>query len=201
MGFRDTWLNHAGCVSWHSEVVLHAFEKESPIAPVNMLDIGVGNGGSMEVWRLCLPVGSTVTGIDIDPLCGNLGLPVFIGDVLDEVWLRDILRGCWFDLIIDSTGVMSVFPWVFLRAGGRLILEGYDVDLVSRLVADVASNRDSWLPTEEILRVSVYPHVVVIEKRFPHVVPYVDVMTGNFADVTSEVELMRQGIKRVIVDS
>jgi len=200
VGYRDTWLNHAGCVSYHSEVVLHAFDREMPTLPASLLDIGVGNGGSMEVWIDVLPVGSIVTGIDIDPACANLGLPVHIGDVTDEGWLRETLRGQWFDVIVDSTATMSALPWVFLRPGGRLILEGYDIELVSRLVTDVAADQDSWLPTEEIMRVTVYPKVVVIEKRHPRVVPYVDVMVGNFADVTSEDSLIRQGIKRVIVN-
>jgi hypothetical protein len=200
VGYRDTWLNHAGCVSYHSEVVLHAFDREMPTLPANLLDIGVGNGGSMEVWLEVLAEGSTVTGIDIDPACADLGLPVFVGDVTDGVWLKETLRDQWFDVIVDSTATMSAVPWVFLRPGGRLILEGYDIDLVSRLVTDVAADQDSWLPTEEIMRVTVYPKVVVIEKRHPRVVPYVDVMVGNFADVTSEDSLIRQGIKRVIVN-
>lgn len=166
----------------------------------SLLDIGVGNGGSMEVWIDVLPVGSIVTGIDIDPACADLGLPVHIGDVTDEVWLRETLRGEWFDVIVDSTSTMNALPWVFLRPGGRLILEGYDVELVSRLVTDVASDQDSWLPTEEIMRVTVYPKVTVIEKRHPRVVPYVDVMVGNFADVTGEKVLIEQGVKRVIVN-
>lgn len=199
MGYRDSWLNHAGCVSWHSEVVLHAFDREMPAMPANLLDIGVGNGGSMEVWIDVLPVGSIVTGIDVDPACANLGLPVHIGDVTDEAWLRETLNGKWFDVIVDSTSMMSAFPWVFLRPGGRLILEGYDPKLLCRLVADVAADQDSWLPSEEIMRVTVYPHVAVIEKRHPRVVPYVDVMVGNFAEVESEEFLIRQGIKRVIV--
>jgi hypothetical protein len=200
MGYRDTWLNHAGAVSWHSEVVLHAFDRELPSNPVNLLDVGVANGGSMEVWSEILPEGSTVTGIDVDPACADLGLPVLIGDVTDEVWLRDALRGQWFDLIIDSTQTMSPVPWVFLRPGGRLILEGYDHDVVTGLVADVAADKDSWLPTEEIMRVTVYPKVCIVEKRHPRVIPYVDVMVGNFADVTGEDSLIREGVKRVIVN-
>jgi hypothetical protein len=200
VGYRDSWLNHAGCVSYHSEVVLHAFDRELPTMAANLLDIGVGNGGSMEVWTDVLPVGSIVVGIDINPACAGLGLPVHIGDVTDEGWLRETLRGQWFDVIVDSSETMSALPWVFLRPGGRLILEGYDIDLVSRLVTDVASDQDSWLPTEEIMRVTVYPKVVVIEKRHPRVVPYVDVMVGNFADVTGEEVLRSQGVKRVIVN-
>jgi len=199
MGYRDSWLRHAGAVSYHSEVVLHAFDREFPINPVHLLDIGVGNGGSLEVWQEVLPEGSTVTGIDWNPLCENLGLPVLIGDVTDESWFRDVLRGRWFDLVIDSTHTMTNIPWAFIRPGGRLILEGYDVDLVSGLVSDLASDKDSWLPTEEIMRVTVYPKVVVIEKRNPRVIPYVDVMVGNFADVTGEESLINSGVKRVIV--
>jgi hypothetical protein len=67
-------------------------------------------------------------------------------------------------------------------------------------VADVAADQDSWLPTEEIMRVTVYPRVTVVEKRHPRVVPYVDVMVGNFADVTGEEFLIGQGVKRVIVN-
>lgn len=200
MGYRDSWLSHAGAVSWHSEVVLHAFDREFPLKPVDVLDIGVANGGSLEVWQSVLPEGSTVTGIDIDPACGDLDLPVLVGDVTDEVWLRDALRGRWFDLIIDSTGTMSATPWVFLRPGGRLILEGYKNALVSDLVEDVAADQDSWLPTEEIMRMTVYPNVCVVEKRHPRVIPYIDVMVGNFADVTGEEVLIQQGIKRVIVN-
>jgi hypothetical protein len=59
----------------------------------------------MEVWRDVLPEGSTVTGIDIDPACGDLGLPVHVGDVTDEVWLRNVLRGCWFYFIMVVNGV------------------------------------------------------------------------------------------------
>jgi hypothetical protein len=40
----------------------------------------------------------------------------------------------------------------------------------------------------------------VIEKRYPRVIPYIDIAVGNFADVTGEEELMRQGVKRVLVD-
>ena len=44
-------MRHAGSVSRHSEVVLHAYDREIPIRPMRMLLIGVENGGSLEVWR------------------------------------------------------------------------------------------------------------------------------------------------------
>ena len=200
MGYRDQWLKHPGGVSHHCEVVLHAFDREMPTAPVTMLDVGVENGGSLEVWRDVLPEGSEVLGLDIDPRCADLGLPVVIADVLDQGSVAGALRGRWFDLIVDSTGTMSSWTWPYLRAGGRMIFEDYDKESLMDLVADVADGRSSWLPVEEIMRVTVFPHVAVVEKRNPRVIPYIRVMVGNFAEVTSEESLREQGIKRILVD-
>lgn len=200
MGYRDQWLKHPGGVSHHCEVVLHAFDREMPTGPISLLDVGVENGGSLEVWRDVLPEGSEVLGLDIDPRCADLGLPVVIADVLDQGSVAGALRGRWFDLIVDSTGVMSSWTWPYLRAGGRMIFEDYDKDSLMDLVADVADGRSSWLPVEEIMRVTVFPHVAVVEKRNPRVIPYIRVMVGNFAEVTSEESLREQGIKRILVD-
>lgn len=200
MGYRDTWLTHAGAVSRHSEVVLHAFDRESPTEPVRMLDVGVENGGSLEVWKACLPEGSTVLGMDSDARCADLGLDVVICDVTDGEAVKGALRGRWFDLIVDSTGAMSPWTWAFLRPGGRLILEDYERLDLMRLVDAVAADGESWLPVEEIMRVTVFPRVAVVEKRYPRVIPYVDVMVGNFADVVPEGDLTGSGVRRVLVD-
>lgn len=200
MGYRDRWLNHAGAVSRHYEVALHAFERETPIEPVRLLDVGVENGGSLEVWQEILPEGSTVLGIDNDPRCLELGLPVLACDVTDRDQVKDALQGEWFDLIVDSTGTMTPWTWAFLRPGGRMILEGYDTDSVQDLVRCVAEDETSWLPIEEVMRVTVFPRVAVVEKRKPRVIPYIEIMVGNFADVTGEKYLIDSGIKRVLVE-
>ena len=199
MGYRAAWLNHASLVSRHFEVIFHAFDRELPNRPIKVLDVGVENGGSIEVWQSVLPEGSEIVGLDVRPECANLGLPVVTCDVLDELQVREVLRGRWFDVIVDSTGVMSPWPWVFLRAGGKLILERYDTDVIAGLVRGVANDSDGWLPIEEVMRVSVYPHVVVVEKRNPRVLPYVEAMVGNFAEVVEEAELISAGVRRVII--
>lgn len=187
-------------MSRHSEVVLHAFDRETPTGPVSVLEVGVENGGSLEVWQEVLPEGSSVLGLDIDPRCADLGLPVVIGDVRDQGSVAAALRGRWFDLIVDSSGTMSPWTWPYLRSGGRLILEDYDTTTLLDLVADVADDRPSWLPVEEIMRVTVFPHVAVVEKRNPRVIPYIRVMVGNFGDVVDERTLAEQGVKRILVD-
>ena len=200
VGYRDQWLRHAGLMSHHSEVVLHAFDREMPTGPISVLEVGVENGGSLEVWKEILPDGSDVLGLDIDPRCASIGLPVVTADVRDHGSVAGALRGRWFDLIVDSSGTMSPLTWPYLRSGGRLMFEDYDPDRLLDLVADVADDRPSWLPTEEIMRVTVFPHVAVVEKRNPRVIPYIRVMVGNFGDVIDEDTLAGRGIKRVLVD-
>lgn len=199
MGYRDAWLMHPNLGSRHYEVVIHAFDKNMPKEPVRVLEAGVENGGSLEVWKQVLPEGSEVIGLDIDPRCAELGLPVLVGDVLDEGWVRGELRGQWFDMIVDSTGTMTPFLWPFLTLGGRYFYEGYDTAKIMTLVEDVALDRDSWLPGEEIMRVEVFPHITVIEKRNPRVLPYLEITVGNFYDVVPEAELLAEGMKRVVV--
>ena len=200
VGYRDQWIKHPGGVSHHCEVVLHAFDREMPTAPIHMLDVGVENGGSLEVWREVLPEGSEVLGLDSNPRCAELPLPVVIADVTDQGSVAGALRGRWFDLIVDSTGTMSPWTWPYLRAGGRLIFEDYERQAILDLIGDVSDSSPSWLPVEEIMRVTVFPHVAVVEKRNPRVIPYIRVMVGNFAEVTSEQDLRDQGIKRILVD-
>lgn len=200
MGYRDTWMMHAGAVTRHSEVVLHAFDREAPTEPIRLLDVGVENGGSVEVWQQCLPEGSQVLGMDIDPRCADLGLPVVTCDVTDGTAVKAALRGRWFDMIVDSTGTSSPWTWAFLRPGGRLILEDYDPEAIRDQVSAVAEDGESWLPTEEIMRITVFPRITVVEKRYPRVIPYIDIMVGNFADVVPEEDLIAEGVKRVLVD-
>ena len=199
MEFRSRWLNHAGLMSRHLEIVLHAFDREIPSRPIRLLDAGIENGGSLEIWCEILPEGSEVLGIDNDPACAGLGLPVLIGDVTDRDWIGQALKGRWFDAIIDSTGTMTPHLWPYLVKGGRLLIEGSNPQMIADLAMDVMTDQESWLPSEEILRVAVYPGVASIEKSNPRVVPFLEVMAGNFADILSEDDLRAIGVRQVVV--
>jgi hypothetical protein len=199
MGYRDKWMNHAGCVAVHNEATMHAFDRTIPMRPMHMLLIGVGNGGVIEIWREALPEGSTVTALDSDPRAAELpGLDVISCDTQNRIAMRHALRGRWFDAIIDSTATMQPYAWPFLRPGGVHIYEGYNPEMVMMLIRDLALGDDSWLPIEEVMRVDVYQSCAVVEKRNPRVVPYLDVVTGNFADVVPESVYYAAGAKRVM---
>lgn len=195
MGYRSAWMSHAGAATRHVEVALHALDRETPDGELRVLVAGVENGGALEVWR---SLGADVLGLDRDPRCAALGLPVETCDVLDEPSVRGALRGLEFDLVVDSTRAASPWLWPYLRAGGRLVLEDLDPDIVGELAAAVARDEETWLPAEEIMRVSVYPRLAVVEKRNPRVMPYLDIASGNFADVVTEEELRARGVRWVV---
>jgi len=195
MGYRAEWMKHAGAMSRHVEVALHAIDRETPDGDLRVLVAGVENGGAVEVWQA---LGADVVGLDKDPRCGDLGLPVEVCDVLDEGSVRGALRGRVFDLIVDQTRAGSPWLWPFLRSGGRILFEDLPAGLVDELSSAVAGDVETWLPVEEIMRVSVFPRVTVVEKRNPRVVPYLDVMVGNFADITGERALIESGARWVV---
>lgn len=200
MGYRDSWLKHAGNITRHYEVMLHALEREVPEEPLKMLLVGVDNGGPAELWPRVLPEGSTVIAVDENPAAASLGLDIQIGDVRDRDWLLRLLGREAFDVIIDNTSDAGESVWPWLAPGGRLILEDPDPDDAAILTSDIAFDRPSWLPVDEIMRVTVFPHVLVVEKRNPRVMPYIEIMTGNFAEIVPEEELLADGVKRVLVD-
>jgi len=85
---RDVHVQHAGKVSdkWSAyfETYEEVFEpyQDQPLA---LLEIGVQNGGSLEVWSRYFPRATHLVGCDIDPLCGKLSfsdprIGVVVGD-------------------------------------------------------------------------------------------------------------------------
>ena len=102
--------------------------------PVRMLEIGVLNGGSLEVWKKSLPPGSEVHGLDIDPKCQALefsaGIHFHLGNATDDALMNRLFAGMEFDIILDDgshecTDVISTFLNLFakVRPGGIYIVE------------------------------------------------------------------------------
>ncbi|UBU64127.1 class I SAM-dependent methyltransferase (plasmid) [Acidithiobacillus ferrooxidans] len=75
-------------------------------SPVRLLEIGVQNGGFLQIWKKYLPVGSQIFGFDVDPKCASLRMPsgieIFIGDASDPATLEDRLGPLTFDIIVDD---------------------------------------------------------------------------------------------------
>ncbi len=104
--------------------------------PVDLLEIGVQNGGSLEVWSRYFPRARTLTGCDINPRCAGLQyadprVQVIVGNANEQATFQRIAaRSPAFDLIVDdgshrTNDVVSSFLTYFplLKPGGIYIAE------------------------------------------------------------------------------
>jgi len=100
-----------------------------------VLEIGVQNGGSIDMWLQYFGEGTKVVGIDVDPQCKELSyskdVEIVIGDQGDvNFWQKFLQTHTEFDIIIDDGGhtmqqqivtLEQVYP--FLNENGVFIIE------------------------------------------------------------------------------
>ncbi|RDI39588.1 methyltransferase family protein [Gluconacetobacter liquefaciens] len=122
---------------WEQYLAIYDAELRRFVAagkPLRLLEIGVQNGGSLQIWSRYLPPGSTITGIDIDPACAHLslgaGIRILNGDASDSAALERLLGDERFDIIVDdgshrSDHIIASFEACFprLAAGGIYVVE------------------------------------------------------------------------------
>jgi hypothetical protein len=102
--------------------------------PITLVEIGVGDGGSLEVWRRYLGSAARIVGIDCAPEAKRLedeGFEIIIGDQADPGFLaRHLARVGPIDILIDDGGhthvqqivtVASAVPHI--RDGGVIVVE------------------------------------------------------------------------------
>lgn len=158
---------HTGKASDKWEQYLIAYESELAAfragnAPVRLLEIGVQNGGSLELWHDYLPKGSTCLGLDIDERVAELayeeGISVSVCDATNKTALEQAIGCQTFDVIIDDGShrcrdVVATFGLLFARLaplgkyfiedlhcsycpdfGGGLRLEGSSIEFLKTLI-------------------------------------------------------------------
>jgi len=105
-------------------------------SPINLLEIGVQNGGSLETWAAYFANAIEIIGCDIEPKCGHLEfddprIRVVVGDANEAATLNRISElADSFDIIIDdgshqSHDIINCFLGFFrlLKPGGLYIVE------------------------------------------------------------------------------
>lgn len=136
---RELYAAHAGKVSDKWSLYLDVYERVlAPYreAPVALAEIGVQNGGSLELWARYLPQATALVGCDIDPKCGALAFDdprifVVVGDANTDAAYRAILACApAFDVFIDdgshtSRDIVLAFCNYFrhVKPGGVYIVE------------------------------------------------------------------------------
>lgn len=77
--------------------------------PVVVLEFGVDQGGSLEMWREYFGPSAKIYGVDIDPRCRQFedhNIQIMIGDQADKEFLRQVVAtiGAPIDVVIEDGG-------------------------------------------------------------------------------------------------
>ena len=117
---------------------LEVYEREFALlrgATIRFLEIGVSEGGSLELWRRYFGEKAIITGIDINPACRSRVDPpnkVRIGSQTDARFLADVVEemGGPLDVILDdgshvASHILITLNLLFprLRTGGLYVIE------------------------------------------------------------------------------
>lgn len=136
---KQLYEAHDGKVSDKWSIYLAEYERiflEYRELPIQLLEIGIQNGGSLEVWGKYFQQAQILVGCDINPDCTRLHyddqrIAVVVGDANSDVVKNAILsRSSAFDIIIDdgshrSSDIVRSFAKYFpyLRDGGVFVAE------------------------------------------------------------------------------
>jgi len=136
---RQLYAEHQGKVSDKWSLYLSEYDrllKNYRDKPVRLLEIGVQNGGSLELWSKYFENASTLLGVDINPDCAQLSyddkrIGVIVGDANAPNVINLVLEHSQkFDIIIDdgshrSSDIVNSFAayFPFLENGGLFIVE------------------------------------------------------------------------------
>jgi ubiquinone/menaquinone biosynthesis C-methylase UbiE len=124
----DKWIHY---FSIYDLLFTHIIEAGKPIT---LLEIGVQNGDSLEIWKKYLPENSRIYGVDIDEKCGELkfsdNISFHLGNASDDDFMNRIFKNIDFDVILNdgshlSKEVIKTFINMFpkIKPGGIYIVE------------------------------------------------------------------------------
>jgi cephalosporin hydroxylase len=102
--------------------------------PITILEIGVQNGGSLEIWKKYFPENSRIHGIDINEKCRELkfsdNISFHLGSAADSDFMNQTFKDIEFDIILDDGShicreVIKTFVNMFpkLKTGGIYVVE------------------------------------------------------------------------------
>jgi O-antigen biosynthesis protein len=136
---RDLFAEHSGKVSDKWDIYISEYDRLfQPYRdkPVRLLEIGIQNGGSLEIWSKYFPNAKKIVGCDTEPLCRQLSfddveIAVVVADAnTDEAQHYILEHSSSFDIMIDdgshkSSDIIKSFVRYFsyLKDGGLYVAE------------------------------------------------------------------------------
>ncbi len=138
MKLKDLYQKHSGKVSQKWSIYLNQYEEKLnhyKKLPIKLLEIGIENGGSLEIYSKYFPNAEIILGCDKNINCEKLkytesNIKVIAGDIKEDATKRKINKYSKFDIIIDdgshgSIDIVHTFCSYFnsLKDGGIFIVE------------------------------------------------------------------------------
>ena len=107
---KELYQNHTGKVSDKWSIYLNEYEdklKNYQKLPINFFEIGVLNGGSLEIFSKYFPNAELILGCDIDYKCEKLkfsesNIKCIVGDANKDEIKSKIIKNPKFDIILDD---------------------------------------------------------------------------------------------------
>jgi len=107
---REIYKNHSGKVSDKWDIYLDTYEEKLSSlkkSPIKLFEIGVLNGGSLEIFSKYFENAELILGCDIDKNCQKLkytenNIKLIVGDVNSDEISNQIIKNGDFDIIIDD---------------------------------------------------------------------------------------------------
>jgi GT2 family glycosyltransferase len=146
--FHQFFIEHQGKVSDKWTLYLNEYNRlfnNYRDKPISLLEIGIQNGGSLEIWSKYFSNASALIGCDINPDCARLSyddprISVIIGDAnAPDVSERVFQCSPHFDIIIDdgshlSSDIIESFALYFPRLveGGVFVVEDLHCSYLSQ---------------------------------------------------------------------
>lgn len=100
------WHHYLEVYDRHFRSFLASRRDRGEARPVRLLEIGVGGGGSLQMWRKYFGPEAVVFGIDFNPLCADVADPdvqVRIGSQTDAAFLSSVVDEMGgVDIVIDD---------------------------------------------------------------------------------------------------
>lgn len=135
MSLWSDFLEHADRPAWKWTHYMAAYERHLARyvnQSVTLLEIGCGQGGSLQLWKKYLGPFAQIVGVDIDPACEKFAesqIEVWIGDQSDSTFLDALVEEFGpFDVVIDdgshvTSDVVASFEALYPHTTGIYAVE------------------------------------------------------------------------------
>jgi glycosyltransferase involved in cell wall biosynthesis len=194
---RQLYAEHTGKVSDKWSLYLSEYDRlfdDYRSKPVRLLEIGIQNGGSLEIWSKYFSNASALIGCDINPDCARLSyddprIGVIVGDANTLDTSEQVFNRCsQFDIVIDdgshlSSDIIRSFTLYFPRLveGGLFVAEDLHCSYWNQFEGGLFDPYSSIAFFKRLADVVNHEHWGIPKAR-------VDILRGIFAKFGCEVD-------------